>query len=30
MVWDPVKKVFPEGEQANRLLSYAGRLGWEV
>jgi predicted dehydrogenase len=30
MAWDPVKEVFPDDEQANRLLSYARRSGWEV
>jgi len=30
VAWDPVKEVFPGDEQANRLLSYARRPGWEV
>lgn len=30
MTWDPVKEVFVDDEQANRLLSYARRPGWEV
>ncbi|MCX5758400.1 MAG: Gfo/Idh/MocA family oxidoreductase [Candidatus Hydrogenedentes bacterium] len=30
MAWDPVKEIFPEDEQANRMLSYARRPGWEV
>ncbi len=30
MRWDPVKEVFPDDEQANRLLSYARRPGFEV
>jgi len=29
-VWDPVKKVVPKDEQANRRLSYARRPGWDV
>jgi hypothetical protein len=30
MAWDPEKEIFPKDEQANRLLSYARRPGWEV
>ena len=30
MIWDPVKEQFKDDEQANRLLSYARRPGWEV
>ena len=30
VTWDPVKEVFVGDEQANRLLSYARRPGWEV
>jgi hypothetical protein len=30
MVWDPVKEVFPKDEQANRMLSYARRSGWNI
>jgi len=30
IAWDPVKEEFPGDEQANRLLSYARRPGWEV
>lgn len=29
-VWDPVKEVFPNDEQANRQLSYARRPGWNI
>ncbi len=30
MRWDPVREVFPDDGQANGLLSYARRPGWEV
>lgn len=30
IAWDPAKEVFVNDEQANRLLSYARRPGWEV
>jgi predicted dehydrogenase len=30
IAWDPEKEIFPKDEQANRLLSYARRPGWEV
>lgn len=30
MIWDPVKEQFKDDKQANRLLSYARRPGWEV
>jgi len=30
MIWDPVAERFPKDEQANRMLSYARRPGWEV
>lgn len=30
MTWDSVKERFSDDEQANRLLSYARRPGWEV
>jgi hypothetical protein len=30
MAWDPVKEVFPKDEQANRMLSYARRPGWNI
>ena len=30
MMWDPVAERFPKDEQANRMLSYARRPGWEV
>ncbi len=30
MAWDPMSERFPNDAQANRLLSYARRPGWEV
>ncbi len=30
LTWDPIKEKFDNDEQANRLLSYARRPGWEV
>ncbi|MDQ1256192.1 MAG: Gfo/Idh/MocA family oxidoreductase [Candidatus Hydrogenedentes bacterium] len=30
LTWDPVKEEFPGDEQANRLLSYARRPGWQI
>jgi len=30
LTWDPVKEEFPADDEANRLLSYARRPGWQV
>ncbi|MBN2307817.1 MAG: Gfo/Idh/MocA family oxidoreductase [Candidatus Hydrogenedentes bacterium] len=30
MTWDPVKEEFPGDDEANRLLSYAKRPGWQL
>lgn len=30
MAWDPVKEKFVNDEQANRVLAYARRPGWEI
>jgi len=30
LAWDPVKEKFPADEEANRLLSYARRPGWQI
>ena len=30
LVWDPVNEVFPDDDEANRLLSYARRPGFEL
>ena len=30
LAWDPVKERFPADEEANRLLSYARRPGWQI